>query len=116
MPILVSGGDSREASQRELSVFALCALTDKREASKRQLNTIGFALFTAVMSTWAMKISLGCALALLVISIAFMLYSLYTESVVLRQVQRELLQLLRETPKEDIDNFFNQAVHDLHAD
>ena len=90
MPILISGGDSQEASRRELSVFALCALTDKREASKRQL--------------------------LLMICIGFMLYSLYNESVVLCQVQRELLQLLRETPKEDIDEFFNQAVSDLLND
>ena len=45
-----------------------------------------------------------------------MLYSLYNESVVLRQVQRELLQLLRETPQSDIDEFFNQAVSDLHND
>ena len=116
MPILVSGGDSQEASRRELSVFALCALTDKREASKRQLNIIEFALFTAVMATWAIKISLGCAVSLLMICIAFMLFSLYNESVVLRQVQRELLQLLRETPQEDIDNIFNQAVSDLHND
>ena len=45
-----------------------------------------------------------------------MLYSLYNESQVLRQVQRELLQLLRSTPQEDIDNYFNQAVADLHND
>ena len=116
MPILISGGDSQEASQRELSVFALCALTDKREASKRQINIIGFALFCAIMATWTIKISLGCAISLLMICIGFMLYSLYNESVVLRQVQRELLQLLRDTPQSDIDEFFNQAVSDLHND
>ena len=116
MPILISGGNSREASERELSVFAICALCDRRDACKRQLNVIGFALFTAIMASWSVKISLGCAVSLLMICIAFMLYSLYNESQVLRQVQRELLQLLRNTPQEDIDQYFNQAVSDLHND
>ena len=116
MPILISGGDSREASQRELSVFAICALSDRRDASRRQVNIIGFALFTAIMASWSIKISLGCAVSLLMICIGFMLYSLYNESRVLRQVQRELLQLLRDTPQSDIDQYFNQAVSDLHND
>ena len=116
MPVLVSGGDSREASQRELSVFAICALSDRRDASKRQVNIIGFALFAAIMASWSIKISLGCAVSLLMICIGFMLYSLYNESRVLRQVQRELLQLLRDTPQSDIDQYFNQAVSDLHND
>ena len=116
MPILISGCDSQEASQRELSVFAICALSDRREASRRQLNIIGFALFCAIMASWAIKISLGCAVSLLMICIGFMLYSLYNESRVLRQVQRELLQLLRDTPQSDIDQYFNQAVSDLHND
>ena len=116
MPILIAGGNSREATERELSVFAICALCDRRDACKRQLNVIGFALFTAVMASWSVKISLGCSVALLVICIAFILYSLYNESQVLRQVQRELLQLLRSTPQEDIDQYFNQAVSDLHND
>ena len=116
MPILISGGDSREASQRELSVFAICALSDRRDNSRRQVNIIGFALFTAIMASWSIKISLGCAVSLLMICIGFMLYSLYNESRVLRQVQRELLQLLRDTPQSDIDQYFNQAVSDLHND
>ena len=116
MPILISGGDSREASQRELSVFAICALSDRRDACKRQVNIIGFALFAAIMASWSIKISLGCAVSLLIISIGFMLYSLYNESRFLRQVQRELLQLLRNTPQADIDQYFNQAVSDLHND
>ena len=116
MKIRISGGDSHETSQRELSVFAICALTDRREVSRRQLNIIGFALFCAIMASWAIKISLGCAVSLLMICIGFMLYSLYNESRVLRQVQRELLQLLRNTPQSDINEFFNQAVSDLHND
>ena len=68
------------------------------------------------MASWAIKISLGCAVSLLMICIGFMLYSLYNESRVLRQVQRELLQLLRDTPQSDIDQYFNQAVSDLHND
>ena len=116
MPVMIAGGNSREASQRELSVFAICALCDKRDACKRQLNVIGFALFTAIMASWGVKISLGCSMALLLICIGFILYSLYNESQVLRQVQRELLMLLRSTPQEDIDQFFNQAVSDLHND
>ena len=116
MPILIAGGNSHEASERELTVFALCALCDRRDQSKKQLNIIGFALFTAIMASWSVKISLGCSVALLVICISFMLYSLYNESQVLRQVQRELIQLLRITPQEDIEQFFNQAVNDLHND
>ena len=116
MPILIAGGNSREASETELNVFAICALCDRRDACQRQLNVIGFALLTAIMATWGIKVSLGCSIVLLALCIVFMLYSLYNESQVLRQVQRELLQLLRSTPQEDIDNFFNQAVADLHND
>ena len=68
------------------------------------------------MGQWAIKISLGCAVALLCISVVFMLYSLYNESKVLRQVQKELLQLLRDVPQQDIDEFFSEAVNDLHQD
>ena len=50
------------------------------------------------------------------IAIRFMLYSLYNESKVLRQVQRELVGLLCETPQEDIEQFFAGAVADLHED
>ena len=116
MPILVSGGDSQTASQKQLAVFALCSLIDKREQSKKQLHLIGFSLFCCVMGQWAIKVSLGCAVALLCISVVFMLYSLYNESKVLRQVQRELLQLLRDVPQQDIDEFFSEAVNDLNQD
>ena len=116
MPVLISGGDSQTASQRQLAVFALCSLIDKREQSKRQINIIGFAIFCAVIGNWAMKISLGCAVSLLCISIGLMLYSLYNESRVLRQVQKELLQLLRDVPQGDIDQFFAEAVNDIHND
>ena len=107
MPILIAGGSAREASERELNVFAICALCDRRDACQRQLNVIGFALFTAIMATWGIKVSLGCSIVLLALCIVFMLYSLYNESQVLRQVQRELLQLLRSAPQEDIDSLFN---------
>ena len=116
MPILVSGGDSQSASQKQLAVFALCSLIDKREQSKKQLHLVGFSVFCCVMGQWAIKISLGCAVALLFISVCFMLYSLYNESRVLRQVQRELLQLLCDVPQQDIDEFFSEAVNDLHQD
>ena len=107
MPILIAGGSAREASERELNVFAICALCDRRDACQRQLNVIGFALLTAIMATWGIKVSLGCSIVLLALCIVFMLYSLYNESQVLRQVQRELLQLLRSAPQEDIDSLFN---------
>ena len=116
MPILVSGGNSNTASQRELAVFSLCALVDKRDQSKKQLHLISFSLFCCIMSGWTMKISLTCAIGLLMIAICFMLLSLYNESKVLRQVQRELIGLLRETPQEDIEQFFAGAVADLHED
>ena len=116
MPVLVSGGDSNVASQKQLAVFSLCALIDKRDQSKKQLHLIAFSVFCCVMGAWAIKISLGCAVALLCISVCFMLYSLYNESRVLRQVQRELLGLLRETPQQDIEEFFSEAVNDLHED
>ena len=116
MPILVSGVDSQVASQKPLALFALCALVDKREQSKKQLHLLAFSVFCCVMGQWAIKVSLGCVVALLCISVCFMLYSLYNESRVLRQVQRELLQLLRDVPQQDIDEFFSEAVNDLHQD
>ena len=116
MPVLISGGDSQSASQKQLVAFALCSLIDKREQSKKQINIIGFAIFCCIMGQWAMKISLGCAVSLLCISVCFMLYSLYNESRVLRQVQKELLQLLRDVPQGDIDEFFADSVNDLHND
>ena len=116
MPVLVSGGNSNSASQRELAVFSLCALIDKRDQSKKQLHIITIRVFCCIMSGWAMKISLACAIALLCIAICFMLYSLYNENRVLRQVQRELLGLLCETPQQDIEEVFAEAVNDLHED
>ena len=116
MPVIVSGGYSQSASQRDLAVFALCSLIDKRDASKSQLNIITFSVFCSLMGTWGLKISLGAACILPCISIASALYALYTESRTLRQIQRELLSLLRDTPRSDIEGFFSDAVHDLHQD
>ena len=113
MPIIVAGGNADSASQRDLAVFSLCALLDKRDQSRKQLHVISFSIFCCVMAGCAIKVSLGCAIALLCISICFMLYSLYNESRVLRQVQRELLALLRDTPQEE---FFSESVRDLHKD
>ena len=116
MPVIVQGGDSRTASQRDLTIFALCSLIDKRDASKSQLNIIVFSVFCSLMASWGFKVSLGATCILLCISIAFALYALYTESTTLRQIQRELLSILRDTPQSDIEEFFNDAVHDLHQD
>ena len=116
MPVLVEGGDGQSATHRDLAVFALCSLIDKRDASKSQLNTIAFSIFCSLMAAWGLKVSLGAACVLLCISIAFALYALYTKSRTLRQIQRELLSLLRDTPQSDIEGFFSDAVHDLHQD
>ena len=116
MPVIVQGGDSQTASQRDLTIFALCSLIDKRDASKSQLNIIAFSVFCSLMASWGLKVSLGATCILLCISIAFALYALYTESTTLRQIQRELLSILRDTPRSDIEGFFSDAVHDLHQD
>ena len=116
MPVIVSGGNSDSATQKELAVFSLCALLDKRDQSRKQLHLISFSIFCCAMAGWGIKVSLGCAIALLCISVCFMLYSLYNESRVLRQVQRELLALLRDIPLEDIEEFFSESVRDLHED
>ena len=116
MPIIVAGGDTDSASPRELAVFSLCALIDKRDASKKQLNVIAFSIFCSLMAGWALKVCLGSACLLLCISVGFALYALYSESRTLRQIQRELLGLLRDTPQSDIEEFFSDAVRDLHED
>ena len=116
MPVLVQGGDSQQASQRDLTVFALCSLIDKRDASKNQLNTIAFSIFCSLMATWGLKLSLGGTCVLLCISICFALYALYTESQTLRQIQRELLAILRDTPRSDIEAFFDDTERNLHED
>ena len=69
-----------------------------------------------LMATWGLKASLGAMCILLVLSIGFALYALYTESQTLRQIQRELLVLLRDTSREDIEQFFGDAVADIHQD
>ena len=116
MPIIVAGGDADSASQRVLAVFRLCALLDKRDQSRKQLNVISFSIFCCGMAGLATNVSLGCAIALLCISVCFMLYSLNYESRVLRHVQRELSALLRDKPQSDIGAFFSEAVRDLHED
>ena len=70
MPVLVQGGDSQSASQRDLTVFALCSLIDKRDASKSQLNIIAFSVFCSLMAIWGLKLSLGATCILLCISFA----------------------------------------------
>ena len=116
MPVLVQGGDSDQASQRDLRVFALCSLIDKRDASKNQLNIIAVSIFCSLMATWALKLSLGGTCVLLCISICFALYALYTESQTLRQIQRELLTILRDTPRSELQSFFDDQERNLHED
>ena len=115
MPVLIQGGDTDQVSQANLRCFALCSLIDKRYASKNQLNVIGVSIFLSLMATWALKASLGVVCVLLCISIGFALYALYTESRTLRQIQRELLSLLRDTPTSDLQAFFDDE-HNLHQD
>ena len=114
MPIIVSGGDSDTASQRDLRVFALCSLIDKRDVS--QMNVIAFSILCIVMASWGLKLSLGAACILFSILIIFAIYALYMESRTIRQIQRELMSLLRDTPRSDIQEFFSDNVHDLHQD
>ena len=116
MPIIVSGGDSDTASQRDLRIFALCSLIDKRDASRTQMNVIGFSILCIIMASWGLKISLGVSCILLCISIIFAIYALYMESRTLRQIQRELMALLRDTPRADIRDFFSNNVEDMHED
>ena len=64
------------------------------------------------MATWALKASLGVVSVLLCLSIAFAIYALYTESQTLKQIQRELLSLLRDTPSSDLQAFFDGEHED----
>ena len=116
MPIIVSRGDSDTASQRDLRIFALCSLIDKRDASRTQMNVIAFSILCIVMASWGLKLSLGAACILLCISIIFAIYALYMESRTLRRIQRELMALLRDTPRADIQDFFSDNVQDIHED
>ena len=116
MPIIVSGGDSNTALQKDLRIFALCSLIDKRDASRTQMNVIGFSILCIIMASWGLKISLGVSCILLCISIIFAMYALYMESRTLRQIQRELMALLRDTPRADIRDFFSNNVEDMHED
>ena len=84
MPVLIAGGDSATASERDLAIFGLCALIDRRDASKSQLNILGFSIFCMLMATWSLKASLGASCILLCIAIGFALYALYTESQTLK--------------------------------
>ena len=102
MPIIIAGGDSNTASRRDLRIFGLCSLIDKRNASRTQINVIGLSILCTIMASWGLKISLGISCILLAISIIFAVYALYMEKSNLRQIQRELLSLLRDTPSADI--------------
>ena len=90
MPVIVQGGDSQSASQRDLTVFALCSLIDKRDASKSQLNIIAFSVFCSLMATWGLKNPETNPEGIVVH------FTRYTRS--------------------DIKGFFNDQVHDLHED
>ena len=115
MPVLVHGGDSNEVSQASLRCFALCSLIDRRNASKVQINVIGTVIFINTMA-WTLKASLAFVSVLLCLSIGFAIYALYTESQVLRQIQRELIQLLRDTPTSDLEAYFNDEHSLIHQD
>ena len=116
MPVLIAGGDSDTASQRDLRIFSLCALIDKRNNSKNQINVIGLSILCTIMASWGLKISLGISCVLLAISIVFAVYALYMEKSNLRQIQRELLGLLRDTPSSDIRDFLSSNVDGMHED
>ena len=116
MPVLVAGGDRDYASKRDLRIFSLCALIDKRNNSKTQINVIGLLILFTIMASWCLKISLGISCVLLAISIIFAIYALYMEKSNLRQIQRELLGLLRDTPSSDIRDFLSSNVDGMHED
>ena len=115
MPVLVHGGDSDEVSLASLRCFALCSLIDRRDASKVQINVIGTVIFINIMA-WVLKASLAFVSVLLCLSIGFAIFALYTESQVLRQIQRELIQLLRDTPTSDLAAYFNDEHSLIHQD
>ena len=115
MPVLVHGGDSDEVSLASLRCFALCSLIDRRDASKIQVNVIGTVIFINIMA-WVLKASLAFVSVLLCLSIGFAIFALYTESQVLRQIQRELIQLLRDTPTSDLQAYFNDEHSLIHQD
>ena len=84
MPVLIAGGDSATASERDLAIFGLCCLIDKRDASKLQLNILAFSIFCMLMASWGLKTSLDASCILLFIAIVFVFYALYNESQTLR--------------------------------
>ena len=116
MPVLVAGGDSDYASKRDLRMFSLFALIDKRNTSKTQVNVIGLSILFSIMASWCLKVSLGISCVLLAISISFCIYALYMEKNNLRQIQRELLGLLRDTTSSDIRDFLSNSVDGIHED
>ena len=116
MPVLVAGGDSDYSSKRDLRIFSLCALIDKRNTSKKQINVIGLSILFTIMASWCLKISLGISCVLLATSIIFAIYALYVEKNNIRQIQRELLGLLRDTPSSDIRDFLSNNVDGIHED
>ena len=116
MPVLVAGGDSDYASKRDLRIFSLCALIDKRNTSKTQINVIGLSILFTIMASWCLKVSLGISCVLLATSIIFAIYALYMEKSNLRQIQRELLGLLRDTTSSDIRDFISSNVDGIHDD
>ena len=117
MPVLVAGNNGDE-NQRDLTIFALISLIDRRDACKLQLNVLSLSILCTVMASWTIKASLVATCVLLVLSISFCMYALYRESQTLRTIQTELLVLLRDTSREDIEQFFGNSlqVPDMHED
>ena len=91
MPIIVSGGDSNTASQRDLRVFALCSLIDKN--SNECHRFFNFMHRNGIMGT---KIKSGCSLH----------FTLYLDDLCnLCLVHGHIVQ-----------DFFSDNVQDIHDD
>ena len=97
MPFVSINPDSVE-EQTSLHVFGVLSLRAKKHYILGQLSLLKWSLFYLAMTYLCLKSALGSSVILLLLAVILIIVCLYNESENLRNVQRQFIELVNNTP------------------
>ena len=84
--------------QTSLHCFGVLSLRAKKHYILGQISLLKWTLFYLIMTSLCLKSALGASVILLLLAIILIIICLYNESENLRNVQRQLTELVNNTP------------------
>ena len=100
----------RNAGRDEVSIhmFSVLALRQKRLCIQTQINVLRVCLLFLMAASLGMKSALGASAVLLFLAIGLVIYSLHTESENLKVVQAQLVDIIRNTPLQVLNEVLDE--------